>query len=87
MTTVAEFEEAVWNVEGIRIIVRERSWAKVDPYNYTNTADKGISITKYLKTRVNATIGDYEVVVIGGDGVIVHGNTLLSKVRASYSSE
>ena len=80
---ISEFEAAIWNIEGIRIVVRAPSWTKVDPYQYTNAADKRINVTKYVKTRVIPTIGHYEVLVIGGDGQIVHGGKLLSKVRES----
>ncbi len=32
--TVEEFEEKVWDVEGIRLVVRAGANASVDEYNY-----------------------------------------------------
>lgn len=81
---VKDFEEAVWKIDHIRIIVRAASWVTVDDYRKANAADKGMSVTDYLKRRIQPCIAEHELAVIGGDGKPVHGRTLLSKVRDGY---
>lgn len=84
--TVAELEEMAWKLDGLRTVVRAPSWATIAvPYQKANAADKGMNITDYTKKRIKPCIGDYEVVVITGDGKIVHGRTLVGKARDSYT--
>ncbi len=84
---ICEFEEAVWEKDGIRLVVRAQSWAKVENYDYANAADRRMSVTEYLRVRITPKIGNYEVAVVSGDGTLVHGRTKLNKVRATFSSD
>ena len=84
---LADFEERVWEVEGIRIVVRGDEEDEVDDYDYKYAAVEKWSIAKLLKMRVKPRIGNAKVVVIKGDGEIPNGNAILRNLRGSYTHE
>ena len=81
---IREYEQAVREIDGVRVVIRAPSWAQVGNFGWANAADRGMSITDYLRVRVNSQVGDYEVTVVDGGGNIVHGRTLVGTVRESY---
>jgi hypothetical protein len=83
--TVREFESKVWNVDKVRIVIRDRQTRKVSTYRQKNAAKENWNITGYLNNRISPLIGDREVVVLDGKGEIPHGRTLLKKIRLSYN--
>jgi hypothetical protein len=83
--TVQELENKVWEQDGIRIIVRDRSNAKVKEYKHKNAAQEKWSIIKFLSNRINPLVRDKEVVVLYGNGEMPHGGTLLKTIRQSYN--
>ncbi len=86
MVSLKEFEEQVWELEGIRIVVRDdESTLRIEPYACVSKANHKWTLTKWLNLRVNRYIGvDRSVVVVSGDGNLSHGNTRLQTVRDSY---
>ena len=84
--TVSEFEEAVWTLERIRIVIRApaESQVKVERYPYIKNANQNWRITTLIQKRIKEHVGDIEVVVIRGDGTLPNGNVHLDKLRASY---
>ena len=82
--TVEEFEEKVWGLEGIRVIVRASSDDTVKDYEYRKRAQGTWRITQLLQNRIAPKIGRKEVLVIGGDWEEPHGRTLLRTLRKSY---
>ena len=84
---VWEFEEAVWKKDTIRIVIRAAANSEVEDYEYQNAAQGNRNITWFLNTRVrsHSRVGDYEIVVIGGDGKQPFGGTYIQTVRDSYS--
>ncbi|WP_445677477.1 hypothetical protein [Pseudomonas putida] len=86
MITVQEFEEQVWTVEGIRVVVRAPENARVPEYDYQNAANSTFSVTKWMTTRIDPALDgtNYQVTVIQGNGEEPHGRNLLKKVRATY---
>ena len=83
--TIREFEKKVWDVDTVRIVVRDRQTQKITTYNQKNAAKENWNITEYLKNRISPLIGDREVVVLDGFGKIPHGGTLLRNIRLSYN--
>lgn len=65
---VQELEDKVWAQDGIRIVVRAPSDAKLGSYNLKNAAQATWSVTKFLNTRIVPVLKGNEVVVIMGDG-------------------
>ena len=82
--TIANFEKMVWDIEGIRIVVRDWSDDLVQKYDYSNKANRSWRISKFLTNRIVPYTLDREVVVVDGLGKLTHGNTLLQKLRDSY---
>ncbi len=81
---VDEFENAVWEVEGIRIAVRAPRGSKGKKYAFKKGNPSKHTVQKWLDGRVSERLGDHEVVVINGAGQIVPGQTLMETVRDSY---
>lgn len=80
-----EFEEQVWNLEGIRIVVRAPSTKRTNPYNYLRKAQYNWNVAKWLQDRIGKFFDDeVDVIVISGTGHITHGATQLRTVRESY---
>tara|TARA_B100000700_G_scaffold331223_2_gene462419 strand:+ start:6894 stop:7163 length:270 start_codon:yes stop_codon:yes gene_type:complete len=82
--TVKEFEEAVWQLEGIRLVIREASGAEVADYDYDRAAYRTHSITEWLRNRIYPRLDGLEAVVINGYGEIPNGRTRLDNLRATY---
>jgi hypothetical protein len=83
--TVQELENKVWQQDGIRIIIRDRSTAKTKDYNQKYAAQEKWSITKFLNKRISPLVKDKEIVVLYGNGEMPHGGTLLKTIRQSYN--
>lgn len=81
---VGEFEQAVWDKDGIRVVVRANTWEQVGDYNYANAAAATLSVTQYLNARIKPKTLEYQVDVLDGSGDSAHGRTKLATVRGSY---
>ena len=84
--TIWEFEQAIWELEGVRVVVRVSNATKVDEYPYQNAAKASWTLTSWLNSRVIPQLNGEDIVVIGGDGESPNGNTQLVNVRRSYGS-
>lgn len=87
MMKASDFEDKVWEIEGIRIVLRCPPDREVAEYDYKNAANKGSSIAEWLNGRVLPKLGEVEVAVVAGNGEQPHGRSLLRTVRASYSKD
>jgi len=82
--TVEELEKKVWNQDHVRIVVRDRSNAKVKDYNQKKAAKENWRMSQFLNNRIAPLVKDREVAVIGG-GKIPNGNMKLKMIRKSYN--
>ena len=82
--TVKEFENDVWTLERIRIVIRAPADSQVEEYGFAKAADRNLSITRLIAKRIQQRVGNSEVVVIGGDGALPHGKIKLEGLRESY---
>jgi len=82
--TVEEFEEKVWEVEGIRIVVRAPADTPVGDYDYQKACQESWRVTQWLESRVRPNLNAHEVIVIQGDGEEPHGRVILRTVRQAY---
>lgn len=82
--TVADFEDAVWEIEGIRVVVRDWSGGRIRGYGYERAARESWRVSEFLDKRIGPVADSREVVVVDGGGLRPHGLTLLRNVRASY---
>jgi hypothetical protein len=83
---VAEFEDAVWAVEGVRIVIRAAPNTAVGDYDYQRGAQDTWRIGQLLENRIVPKLNGYEVTVLQGDGEQPHGRVILRTLRASYHS-
>jgi hypothetical protein len=84
---LADFEQRVWEVEGIRIVIRGDENDEVKDYSFKNAAIENWNTTAFLKNRIEPRVGGRKVVVIRGDGEMPNGRVLLRNLRASYSAK
>lgn len=82
-----EFEDKVWEIERIRIVLRCPPHTQVGEYDYKNAASENISITEWLRGRVLPKLNNIDVEVLGGNGEQPHGRSLLRTVRHSYAKD
>lgn len=81
--TIKEFEDTIWRLEGIRLVVRETG--DVDDYDYQNAANRTWSIAEWLRNRVEPRLPDSEIIVLDGRGEQPNRRTLLETLRGSYA--
>lgn len=83
---VWDFEEAVWKLERIRIVIRASGFCSVQAYDFTEPDWGHQSAARFLRSRIRPRIGDKEVFIIDGrGGVYDGGNKQLDTIRHSYS--
>jgi hypothetical protein len=82
---VVEFEQKVFEIEGVRIVIRALASDSVDKYEYKRSYPQNNSINDWLKSRVFGKISNFDVVVIDGTGALPNRNTNMSTLRDRYS--
>ena len=81
-----KLEQKVFEKEGVRIVIRAQSEAKVGKFEYQRCATGTTTLADWLSTRVYPLTGELEVVVVNGRGEIdPHGKTHMDTLRSSYS--
>ena len=86
--TVWEFEEQVWNTDGIRVVIRSNEDEKVKKYDFTNAAQNQLTVAKFLKTHIHPYIGDRKVVLVDGYGEAIYGGgKQLRRIRETYRED
>ena len=82
---VREFEEQVFRLDDIRIVIRAKDEVKVRRYPYTRKASGDTLLLKFLGARISPVVGDNEFVVVSGDGSVNHHpKCRLSVIQSSY---
>ena len=87
MVTVGEFEHQIWEIEGVRIVVRAPSGERVKPYDYKRAARGSWRATQLLKDRLRPCTDKREIVILDGNAVAPHRGTKLQTIRDSYAPE
>lgn len=82
---VSEFEEKVWRVEGIRIVLRASPESVVADYDYKNAADERWRVTELIEKRIASRINGISTMVLQGNGNEPHGGVLLKNIRKGYA--
>lgn len=81
---VGDFEERVWELEAIRIVIRASAATQIGDYGRQNAAPETQSVTEWIRTRITPNAGGHDVIVLGGNGEEPHGRTLIRTLRESY---
>ena len=80
----SDFEEAIWNLETIRVVIRDAWDARVGNYRYQNAAPQNMTLQKWLSNRVEPQLTNQDVVIVDGSGNIPPRQTKLGTIRSSY---
>ena len=84
--SIAEFEKQVWNVEGVRLVVRAPSNTAVKPYQYEKAANSKWRYSQ-LEGRIEKSTDRFEYVIIDGRGGIPSRHMTLARIRESYDGD
>lgn len=79
-----EIEQAVFELDEIRIVIRAGTNTQLGSYQYARKAAENASVAEWLEQRIKPITKGHGVVVIDGNGNVPHGRTRLSTLRASY---
>lgn len=82
----SDFEEKVWAVEGVRVILRTDPNTLVKDYGYKNSADETWRVTELIEKRIEKCVGDTSIVIVQGDGEEPHGRVILRTLKNGYKS-
>jgi hypothetical protein len=87
--TVKEFEQEVWKVDRIRLVIRDNCDTEVQynhfQYNHLRlSVNDNNKVSDYLNDTILPLIGKREVIILMGNGEQPHENTLIRSVRNSY---
>jgi len=81
---VITFEEKVWEVDQIRVVIRASWNTEIGDFDWKNKAADNSSVTNWLNNRIFPKIANLSAIVIEGTGQQPHGRKSLEKVRNSY---
>lgn len=81
---VWEFEQRVYDLEEVRLVIRAAPNEEIGDYNYTRCAPSTTSVSEWLRQRVIDAVGGNEVSVVDGNGAYPHGRTRMSTLRSTY---
>lgn len=82
--TAYEIEQAVFDLEQIRIVVRASWRTPLGDFTYARRAAGSTTITEWLEQRIYPLTGSNGVVVVDGSGALPHGRTKLENLRNTY---
>jgi len=82
---VREFEDKVWEREGIRIVIHAKDNTIVNDYEYQKAADSTWRITELAQKRIEKHLDGNTFSVIQGDGEEPNGRVILRTIRNSYN--
>jgi len=81
---IHEFEQAVWRVDRLRLLVRGPKDAIVGDYDWVKAADQGLTVTEYIKTRITLKVMYLQFSIVDGSGKMPNGKTKIGNLRQSY---
>jgi len=82
---VRDFEDKVWETEGIRIVIHAKDNTDVEDYDYKKAADASWRITELGQKRIDKHLDGNTFSVIQGDGEEPNGRVILRTIRNSYT--
>lgn len=85
--TVLEFEQTVWEIDGILIRIRAPINHQVETYDFVRRAHSKMSLALWINGRLRPRLGELQVSIIDGNFTHPHGATKLRQIRESYLVE
>ena len=82
---VYELEDAIWETEGIQIVIRANRNEETElDYDYQRACPGNTTLAELRRGRLSDLGESYEYEVIDGDNETPNGRTKLSTIRDSY---
>jgi hypothetical protein len=82
---VGEFEEAVWRIDHIRVVVRAPHDETVQNFDYMRAAEQSLRLSEYANTRIEPRLNGFKFEIIDGSGCFPNRNTRVGNLRQSYT--
>jgi hypothetical protein len=82
---VTEFEEALWKIDHIRVVIRAPDDKTVQDFNWVKAADQGLRLSEYASTRIEPRLNGFTYEIIDGCGDFPNRNKRLGSLRQTYS--
>lgn len=82
--TPREIEQAVFELEQVRIAIQAPTKTPMGDYSFQRKAAGSATILEWLQQRVFPIVGGYGVTVIDGTGAIPNGRTKMETLREGY---
>jgi hypothetical protein len=82
---VAEFEEAVWKIDHIRVVIRAPHDETVQNFDWVKAAEQGLRLSQYASNRIEPRLNGFKFEIIDGSGDFPNRNTRVGNVRQSYA--
>jgi hypothetical protein len=82
--TPTEIEQAVFELEEVRIVIRAPIKARLGDFLYARQAANNASISEWLNQRIKPLVPDHTVVVVDGTGTLPNSRTSMATLRQSY---
>ena len=79
-----EIEQAVLDLEQIRIVIRAPIKEKLGDFSYDRKAAGTTTVSEWLDQRIKPIIEGADVAVVDGTGVTPNGRTSMATLRKSY---
>ena len=81
---VSTFAKQVWDIEGVRIVIRTNPNERAHPYEFDRALKGTATLRKLLQSRIEPCLDGQVIELVGGDGEKPRRNTSLKEVRRSY---
>lgn len=82
---VEEFEDAIWEIDGVRVAVRaEREREIEESYNYKRALEGEKTVKDLRRLRIEPCLGGIQYEILDGDFEPTNGRMKLKTLRDSY---
>ena len=83
MATLRKFEDRVWALERIRIVIRADCAEEVGEYGFGYKATRKMTVAGFIQNRIMGSIGDFSVEAVDGSGCVPDGTVPIGTVKDS----
>jgi hypothetical protein len=81
---VCEFEQKVWEIDRLRVIIRAGHSEVIEDFDWVNAAEQNHTLVAYANLRIIPKVGERQYLFINGRGSEPNGEVLVRDLRASY---
>ena len=82
--TAQQLEAKIWQVEGIRVVIRVGKHVDCNDYAYVNASSDNWRISELANGRIRPAVKPHDFIIVQGNGTVPSGHMLLRTLRATY---